>query len=123
MTESTQGSNEVEPKRPWGWVAAVIIVAIVAFSAGYFPFHSSQTSPSTVNVQFYESLASSEATYMNNTLIPQFETEYPGIHVSLVNVGSGQVSTDILALEKSGKVGNIVAGARYELILYRFWNA
>ncbi len=110
MTESTQGSSEVEPKRPWGWVAAVIIVAIVAFSAGYFPFHSSQTSSSKVNVQFYESLASSEATYMNNTLIPQFETEYPGIHVSLVNVGSGQVSTDVLALEKSGKVGNIVAG-------------
>ncbi|MDS0257095.1 ABC transporter substrate-binding protein [Thermoplasmatales archaeon AK] len=101
--------EQVRPKRPYGWVAAIVIVAIVFFSIGYFPFHST-TSNGTVNIQFYESLATSEATFVNNTLIPQFESEYPGIHVTLVNVGSGQVSTDILALEKSGKVGSIVAG-------------
>ena len=55
-------------------------------------------------------VAASEAKYINNTLIPQFEAEYPGIHVNFVNVGSGDVSKDILALEKSGKVGSIVAG-------------
>ncbi len=110
MTESSKGLDEMKPKRTWRWIVAVVIVAIVAFSGGYFPFHSTTKTSSTVNIQFYESLAASEASYVNNTLIPQFEKEYPGIHVTLVNVGSGQVSTDILALEKSGKVGSIVAG-------------
>jgi len=101
--------NDVKEKRPWAWIVAIVIVAIVAFSAGYFPFHST-TQSNTVNVQFYESLAPSEASYMNNTLIPLFESEYPGIHVTLVNVGSGQVSTDVLAMEKSGNIGPVVAG-------------
>lgn len=101
--------DDIKEKRPWAWIIAIAIVAIVAFSAGYFPFHST-TSSNTVHVQFYESLAPSEASYMNNTLIPMFEQQYPGIKVTLVNVGSGQVSTDVLAMEQSGNVGPVVAG-------------
>jgi trehalose transport system substrate-binding protein len=101
--------DDIKEKRPWAWIIAIAIVAIVAFSAGYFPFHST-TSSNTVHVQFYESLAPSEASYMNNTLIPMFEQQYPGIKVTLVNVGSGQVSTDVLAMEQSGNIGPVVAG-------------
>jgi len=101
--------DDIKEKRPWAWIIAIVIVAIVAFSAGYFPFHST-TSSNTVHVQFYESLAPSEASYVNNTLIPMFEHQYPGITVTLVNVGSGQVSTDVLAMEQSGNVGPVVAG-------------
>ena len=100
--------GDIKEKRPWGWITAIVIVAIVAFSAGYFPFHST-TSSNTVHVQFYSSLAPSEASYMNNTIIPQFEKAYPGIQVTLVNVGSGDVSTDVLAMEQSGNVGPVVA--------------
>ncbi|MCL4412928.1 MAG: ABC transporter substrate-binding protein [Candidatus Thermoplasmatota archaeon] len=110
MTENKQPTEGNVSKRTWPWVVSIIVVAILAFSAGYFPFHSTTSQPSAVNIQFYASLASSEQTFVNNTLIPQFESEYPGIHVTLVNVGSGAVSKDILALEKSGKVGSIVAG-------------
>lgn len=105
-------ANEEEyKKKPWGWVAAVIIVFIVGFSAGYFPFsHGTSNTNSTVNVQFYSSLATSEASFINNTLIPQFEAQHPGTHVTLVNVGSGATSKDVLALEQSGKVGPVVVG-------------
>ncbi len=103
-------TDDDSPKK-WTWIVAMVIVAVIAFSAGYFPFHSTTTSSSsTVNIEFYESVASSEAAFINNTLIPQFETEYPGIHVTFINVGSEGVSKDILALEASGHVGSIVAG-------------
>ncbi len=98
-------------KKPWGWVAAVIIVFIVGFSAGYFPFsHSTGNTNKTVDVQFYSSLATSEAAFINNTLIPQYEQQHPGTHVTLVNVGSGDTSKDVLALEKAGNVGPVVVG-------------
>ncbi|PYB69039.1 carbohydrate ABC transporter substrate-binding protein [Thermoplasma sp. Kam2015] len=107
----TESQDYEEKKKPWGWIVAIVLVAIVAFSAGYFPFHSTKTTTSSVvNIEFYESVAASEAKFINDTLIPQFESEYPGIHVTFVNVGSEDVSKDILALEASGHVGPIVAG-------------
>ena len=112
MAEASQKAmeNEVRPKRPWGWVVLVVVVAVIGFTGGYIAHAPTSKTSTTVNLQFYESVAASEAKYINNTLIPQFEAEYPGIHVTFVNVGSGDVSKDILALEKSGKVGSIVAG-------------
>lgn len=103
-------ADEEVTKKPYGWIAAVVIVFIIGFSAGYFPFHGTSTQSSTVNVQFYESLGTSEASFINNTLIPQFEAQHPGTTVTLVNVGSGMTSKDVLALEQSGKVGPVVVG-------------
>lgn len=109
MTDQKQPTEEYERKKTWPWVVALVVVAVIAFSAGYFPFHA-QAPKQTVDIQFYESLATSEQTFVTQTLIPQFEAQYPGIHVTLVNFGSGGVSENILALEKSGQVGAIVAG-------------
>lgn len=102
--------DEEIKKKPLGWIAAVVVVFIVGFSAGYFPFHTTTQTNSTVHVQFYESLGATEAAFINNTLIPQFEAQHPGTQVTLVNVGSGMTSKDILALEQSGKVGPVVVG-------------
>ncbi len=110
MTNDKEPADERAPRRSWPWVVALVVVAVIGFSAGYFPFHSTAPQSSIINIQFYESLAPSEQNYTNNTLIPQFETEYPGIHVTLVNTASGGVSSDILTDEKAGKVGAIIAG-------------
>lgn len=107
MTEHEPLPEEMKKGRPIGWVVAIIVVAIIAFSGGYFVH---QPGSNKTNIQFYESLTTQEATFVNNTLIPQFEAQNPYVHVTLVNVGSGQVSTDILAKEKAGNVGSIVAG-------------
>lgn len=108
MTEHEPISKDMMRPKPYGWVIAIVVVAIIAFTGGYFVHQPTATK--TVNIQFYESLASSEASYVNNTIIPQFEAQNPNIHVTLVNVGSGAVSTDMLAKEKAGNVGPIVAG-------------
>ncbi len=107
MAEQEPISKDMMRSRPYGWVIAIVVVAIVAFSGGYF---AHPAPPGPVTIQFYESLASTEASYMNNTIIPQFEAQNPNIHVNLVNVGSGQVSSDVLAMEKSGSVGTVLAG-------------
>ncbi|WMT43770.1 MAG: ABC transporter substrate-binding protein [Cuniculiplasma divulgatum] len=97
-------------KKPWGIIAALVVVFILGFAGGYVPFHSTTAKTSTVHIVFYESLATSEANFVNDTLIPQFDAQHPGTTVTLVNVGSGDTSKDILALEQSGKVGPVVVG-------------
>jgi trehalose transport system substrate-binding protein len=112
MADEKRLNEQYEPRKRWPVVVAVIITAIIAFSVGYFPFHTSPTSQqtSTVNIQFYESVATSEQAFIEKTLIPQFESQYPNIKVTFVNFGSEGVSQNILALEQSGDVGSIVAG-------------
>lgn len=112
MTDEKQPTEEFERKKTWPFVVAIVITAVVAFSVGYFPFHATTTTPtsSAVDISFYESVATSEQSFIEKTLIPQFEAEYPNVHVTFVNFGSGGVSQNILALEQTGDVGSIVAG-------------
>ena len=91
----------------------VVIVIIIAAIAGYFVLtnlgHASTTS--RVNIKFYESLAPSEAAYFQGTIIPQFESQYPNVNVTLVNLPSAsQVATDVEALEKGNDVGASLVG-------------
>jgi trehalose transport system substrate-binding protein len=101
-----------ERKRPFVWIAAIIVVAIVFFAAGYVAHTTTttKTSSSKVAVTFYESLAPSESSYFQNTLIPQFERLYPNITVNFVNLPSGQPPQEIVTLVQSNDVGASLVG-------------
>ncbi|MEM3851616.1 MAG: ABC transporter substrate-binding protein [Methanomassiliicoccales archaeon] len=102
-----------EKKKPYAWIGAVIVVAIVFFFAGYavhVPKSSTTTSTAKVTVTFYESLAPTESSYFQQYLIPQFEHEYPNITVSFVNLPSGQPPQEIETLVQSNDVGASLVG-------------
>ncbi|MDG6934897.1 MAG: carbohydrate ABC transporter substrate-binding protein [Nitrososphaerota archaeon] len=86
----------------------IIIVILVAVAAAAGVYYTSR--PSKVTVNFYESLAPSEATFVNTVLIPQFESQNPNIIVKLVNLPTGQVPTEVEALVKGGNVGASLVG-------------
>ena len=96
---------------------AALIIAIIVISAGtgYYVGRSSVTTANStsapVTIQFYESLAPSEASFFTNTIIPQFEQANPSIKVSLVNLPSaGDVATDVEALVSGGSTGTALVG-------------
>lgn len=101
----------------------VIVVIIIAGVSVYLyavsgtPSTSTTTTPMSttstvpVTVQFYETFASSEAAFVTNTLIPEFEQANPGITVQLVNEPSPQdVATSVQALVKGNNVGTTLVG-------------
>lgn len=95
------------------WAVGVVIVIIIAAITGYFALTNlgHATTTSRVNIKFYESLAPSEAAYFQGTIIPQFESLYPDVNVTLVNLPSAsQVATDVEALEKGNDVGASLVG-------------
>lgn len=114
MTEPTE--KDFVKKQPYGWIAAVVVAAIVFFSVGYFVHTPSSTTPTTpsgngnVTITFYESLASNEAAYFQNTLVPQFMAAHSNITVAFANLPSGGVATEIQTLVQSGSVGASICG-------------
>ncbi|MEM3185238.1 MAG: ABC transporter substrate-binding protein [Conexivisphaerales archaeon] len=86
-------------------ILIVIAVIVIAGAATVF-----LTKPSKVTVNFYESLAPSEASFVNTVLIPQFESQNPGISVKLINLPTGQVPTEVEALVKGSDVGTSLVG-------------
>lgn len=94
-------------KKPYGWIGAVVVVAIVFFSVGYFV----HTPSKTTTVTLYEALAPQEVAYFENTVIPAYEHTHPNVVIELANLASPtDVATEVSALEKSGSVGNTLVG-------------
>lgn len=85
-----------------------IVVVIVAVGGGATLYYKSATNKVTVN--FYESLAPSEASFVNNVLIPQFESQNPNIAVKLINLPTGQIPTEVEALVKGNNAGTSLVG-------------
>lgn len=99
-------------KRPYTWITALVVVALVFFAGGYFA-HTPPPSAATtskVTVTFYESLAPSESSYFQSVLMPQFESAYPNITVQFVNLPSGQPPAEIQTLVSSHDVGASLVG-------------
>ncbi len=88
------------------WAVIVVVVAILAGVGGYVYGHSTSSSSSgTTTVTYYDDLSSSEETFMTNVLIPQFEAQYPNIHINYVNIDAGDMVTKIAALVSANDVG------------------
>ncbi len=89
------------------WAIVVVIVAIGAGVGGYYYGHSSATSSSTtVTVNYYDDLAQSEEGFMTNVLIPEFQAEYPNIHINYINIDASDMVTKIIALVQGNDVGS-----------------
>ncbi len=89
------------------WAIVVVVVAIAAGLGGYYYGHSATTaSNSSVTVTYYDDLSSNEEGFMTNILIPQFEQEYPNIHIAYVNIDAGDMVTKIEALVQGNSVGS-----------------
>ncbi len=101
--------NEIR-KKPYAWVVAILVVAVVAFAGGYAVHPTTTAATPKANVTFYESLAPSESSYFQNILIPQFEQAHPNITVSFVNLPSGQPASEIQTLVQSHDVGASLVG-------------
>lgn len=111
-----EGEEFMKPK-PYMWIAAVVVVAIVFFSIGYLVHTPPATttpggtsSGGNVTITFYESLGQSEASYFQNYIVPQFEQNYTNITVAFANLPSGNVPTEIQTLVQSNKVGATIVG-------------
>jgi trehalose transport system substrate-binding protein len=85
---------------------------VVSVSTSTLPVTSVSTSTAgpPVTVNFYESLAASEAAYFENTLIPEFEAANPGITVQFINLPSGQPPQELATLVASSDVGTSLFG-------------
>ncbi|MCL4316826.1 MAG: ABC transporter substrate-binding protein [Candidatus Thermoplasmatota archaeon] len=106
--------DEEIKRKPYAWIAVLIVVALVFFGIGYAvhtqPSKTTTATPSKVTVTFYESLATSESNFFQTVLIPQFEHEYPNITVDFVNLPSGQPPSEIQTLVQSNDVGTSLVG-------------
>jgi len=89
------------------WAVVVIVVAIIAGVGGYVYGHSTASSSgtSTATVTYYDDLASSEATFMTNVLIPEFEAAHPNININYVNIDASDMVTKVAALVQANDVG------------------
>jgi trehalose transport system substrate-binding protein len=88
------------------WALIVVVVAIVAGLGGYYYGHmSTSSSTSTATVTYYDDLASSEATFMTNVLIPEFEAQHPNVNINYVNIDAGDMVTKVAALVAANDVG------------------
>lgn len=47
---------------------------------------------------------------MQNVIIPQFEKEYPNIHINYVDEGATDIVKSVEELELSGNVGPVIIG-------------
>ena len=90
-------------------IVAAVIVAVLFFFVGYY-FHTPTAPSSTTAITFYESLAPSEQSYFQSTIIPEFEAQYPNISVSFVNLPSGQPASTIATLVQANRVGVSIVG-------------
>lgn len=107
MPKDTEDDNF--KKTPYGWIGAVIVVAILFFSIGYFVHQPPQQKTTTVTL--YEALAPQEVAYFENTIIPAYEQTHPNVIIELANLASpNDVASEVTALEKSGNVGNTLVG-------------
>lgn len=89
------------------WAVVVIVVAIAAGLGGYEYGHStaSSSSSSSATVTYYDDLSSSEATFMTNVLIPEFEAAHPNIMINYVNIDASDMVTKVAALVQANAVG------------------
>lgn len=114
MTEPSE--KDFVKKQPYGWIAAVVVAAIVFFSVGYFVHTPSSTTPTTpsgngnVTITFYEAMSPSEAAFFESVIVPQFEQNYTNITVAFANLPSTSVPTEIQTLVASNRVGATIAG-------------
>jgi trehalose transport system substrate-binding protein len=88
------------------WAVIVVVVAIAAGLGGYYYGHNTSSSSSnSATVTYYDDLASSEATFMTNVLIPEFEAQHPNVQINYVNIDAGSMVTKIAALVQGNDVG------------------
>ncbi|HXW67940.1 MAG TPA: ABC transporter substrate-binding protein [Thermoplasmata archaeon] len=89
------------------WAIVVVVVAIAAGLGGYYYGHSTaaSTSSSSATVTYYDDLSSSEATFMTQVLIPQFEAAHPNIGINYVNIDASDMVTKVAALVQANDVG------------------
>ncbi|HTS32447.1 MAG TPA: ABC transporter substrate-binding protein [Thermoplasmata archaeon] len=88
------------------WALIVVVVAIVAGLGGYYYGHmSTSSSTNSATVTYYDDLASSEATFMTNVLIPEFEAQHPNVNINYVNIDAGDMVTKVAALVAANDVG------------------
>jgi trehalose transport system substrate-binding protein len=87
------------------WAVIVVVVAVAAGLGGFYYGKSQATNSSTVTVTYYDDLAPSEASFMTGTQIPQFESQYPNIHINYINLDASDMVTKIEALVQAGSVG------------------
>ncbi len=85
-------------------IAAIVVVVVVVVSVGgYYAYISMRPKP--VTVYLYVSLAPSELSFYENTLVPQFEKEHPHVILKVVQFSSASdEAEEVLTLEKSGSV-------------------
>ena len=101
-----------------GWVRthlAIILIAIavtaaVAGGATYYVVYLAGCRPSS-NLKFYENLTPSEKSFVENTLIPEFQTDHPNITVTLVNLPTAdREADDVKALVQANCAGTTLVG-------------
>lgn len=92
-------------------VSALIIVIIIVVAGVSVYVYTSAPSSSKTTISFYETFTQSEAAFVTNTLIPEFEQANPDLAVQLVNEpGPTQVSSSVEALVNGSNVGTTLAG-------------
>jgi len=108
-----------------GIIIAIIVIAVVAAVAAYelskpsttktTPSVSSTTPVSSatsapVTITYFDDLAPSEAQVFQNVILPQFEKEYPNIHVNYVDEDASDIVKNVEELVMSGNVGPVIIG-------------
>ncbi|MEM4075432.1 ABC transporter substrate-binding protein [Metallosphaera cuprina] len=105
-------------------VIGIIIIVIVAgaIAAVEIGMHHTAVPSSTntttvtppvtknVTITYFDDLSPSEASVMQDLIIPQFEKMYPNIHVNYVDEGASDIVKSVEELELSGNVGSVIIG-------------
>jgi trehalose transport system substrate-binding protein len=95
------------------FAAVVIIVGAVAGVAGYYAGHASAvtSSSSKTTITYFDDLSSSEASFWDGTLIPEFEQNHTNITVNAItDLDAETIVSDVQALEAGNDVGTTVIG-------------
>jgi trehalose transport system substrate-binding protein len=95
------------------FAVVVIIVGAAAGIGGYYAGHSAATTTSSgkTTITYFDDLASSEATFWDGTLIPEFEQNHTNITVNAItDLDAGTIVSDVQALEAGGDIGTTVIG-------------
>ncbi|MCH1770335.1 MULTISPECIES: ABC transporter substrate-binding protein [Metallosphaera] len=108
-------------------VIGIVIVIIVISAVAVIELTSHRTTPPSVTntstttttpppvtgnvtITYFDDLSQSEASVMQNVIIPQFEKEYPNIHINYVDEGATDIVKSVEELELSGNVGPVIIG-------------
>ncbi|GGM70352.1 hypothetical protein GCM10007108_05550 [Thermogymnomonas acidicola] len=64
-------------------------------------------SNATVTIYYYDDITPTDASFVQNTIIATFESEFPNIHVHYINEQASDIVSGIEALESAATNGNI----------------